>query len=57
MFEHEDLLLIYMTQAVDNLYAKTVNYRPSIEDFNDLVINVDVKPDAAADFKQMLIES
>ena len=46
-----------MTQAVDNLYAKTVAYRPSIEDFKDLVVNVNVRSGAAADLKHMLQES
>ena len=43
MFDHEDLLLVYMTQAVDNLYSKTVNFKPSIDNFDDLVVNVDVE--------------
>ena len=45
MFDHEDVLLVYMTQAVDNLYGKTVEFRPDIQDFNDLVINMDLKKD------------
>lgn len=44
MFDHEDQLVVYMTQAVDNLYTKTVNYRPDIDNFNDLVVNVDAEP-------------
>jgi len=45
MFEHDDLLIVYMTQAIDNLYAKTINFRPKIENLDDLVINVNLKPD------------
>lgn len=57
MLEHDDPLLVYMTSAVDNVYAKTVNFRPSIDDFNDLVVKVDVQPNAALNFKQLLTES
>ena len=57
MFEHEDQLLVYMTQAIDNLYTKTVEYTPSIDDFEDLVVNVDVRGDAAAKMKLSLADS
>ena len=42
MFDHEDVLLVYMTQSIDNLYTKTVQFRPDIEDFEDLVVNVEL---------------
>lgn len=51
MFDHEDVLLVYMTQAVDNLFAKTVNYRPNIDNFDDLVVNVHIEPEATATLK------
>jgi len=57
MFDHDELLLVYMTQAVDNLYTKTVNFRPRIDNFNDLVVNVDIKPEATTLLKQALSES
>ena len=57
MFEHDDVLLVYMTQAIDNLHSNTVNFRPNIQDFDDLVINVDVKPDATITLKQALSDS
>lgn len=54
MFDHEDLLLVYMTQAVDNLYTKTVNYRPNIENFDDLIVNVEVPRDSTTKLKAAL---
>ena len=57
MFDHEDLLLVYMTQAVDNLYTKTVNFRPNIENFDDLIVNIEVQEDSAAKLKTALGDS
>ena len=57
MFDHDDVLLVYMTQAVDNLFAKTVNYRPNIDNFDDLVVNVHIEPEATAILKQALTDS
>lgn len=57
MFDHEDQLVVYMTQAVDNLYTKTVNYRPSIDNFNDLVVSVDAEPLATQALKTALSAS
>ena len=57
MFDNEDQLLVYMTQAVDNLYTKTVNYRPEIENFDDLVISVEAEPMATQALKTALAES
>ena len=42
---------------MDNLYTKTVNFRPRIDNFDDLVVNVDIKPDATALLKQALSET
>ena len=57
MFDHEELLLVYMTQAVDNLYTKTVNFRPNIENFDDLIVNVEVQEDSQVTLKTALSES
>ena len=46
-----------MTQVVDNLYTKTVQFKPDIGDLNDLVINMRVKNDAPFIFKTRLIDS
>ena len=48
---------MYMTQAVDNLYTKTVNFRPNIENFDDLIVNVEVQEDSQATLKTALSES
>lgn len=57
MFDHEDLLLVYMTQTVDNLYAKTVNFRPHIDNLDDLIVNIGVNPSAISALKKALSES
>jgi len=57
MFDNEDMLIVYMTQSIDNLYSKTVNYRPNIENFDDLVINVEVEPEARSALKAALTAS
>ena len=57
MFEHDDILLVYMTQAIENLHSSTINFRPNIDNFDDLIINVDVQPDASDSIKQALDES
>ena len=47
-------MLVYMTQAIDSLYKKTVQFRPDIEDLDDLVINMQVKNDAPFTIKTEL---
>ena len=42
---------------MDNLYAKTVNYRPNIDNLEDLVINVDFKLDSMDELKKFLSDS
>lgn len=42
---------------MDNLYAKTVNYRPNIDNLEDLVINVDFKIETIDELKNFLSES
>ena len=54
MFDHEDELLTYMTQAVDNLYTKTVNFKPRIENLNDLIVKVEVPTEAPNTIKEAL---
>jgi len=46
-----------MTQAIDNLYTKTVNYKPNIENFDDLVINVEVEPQVTTALKTAIATS
>ena len=39
------------------MYTKTVNYRPNIDNFDDLIVNLQIKQDAVPDIKKVLTES
>ena len=51
MFDHEDVLLVYMTQAIDKIYSKTVNYKPNIDNLDDLVVNIEVDAEIGSTLK------
>ena len=57
MFDHEDVLIVYMTQAIDKIYSKTVNFIPNIDNFDDLIVNVEVDPAIGPSLKSALTDS
>ena len=57
MFDHEDVLIVYMTQAIDKIYSKTVNYMPNIDNLDDLIVNVEVDPAIGPTLKSALTDS
>ena len=57
MFDHDEDLLVHMTQAVDNLYTKTVHYKPSLDNFDDLIVNVEAEAESIDVVKKCLQDS
>lgn len=55
--QHDEHMLVHMTQAVDNLYTKTAQFRPSIENLDELVVDLKLNHDAFKVIKTTLNES
>jgi exonuclease VII large subunit len=42
---HEDCFLIYMTQTIEDLYSKQVNFSPKIENLDEVMITLKLEDD------------
>ena len=51
---HEDGFLVYMTQTIDDLHSKQVNFRPKIDNLEEVMITLKLEEDAPEKLKEIL---